>query len=224
MAHLNSIKALGLGALLGFGNASNATVLTFDIDGLNAGNAVPQEYGDRVTSAIEGDFSYGTGGGPTPNVVVEYAGSSVDDLSYWTTGYNDLENVIYYEPDGAAGFTITFTADPGYMVSLSGFDVGNFGTSVTLPSISISDGVMDLFAQADIVLPATSFTHTSFDFSPFTASQLILQVDITGLGGNSDNIGLDNIEFSQVVVPVPAAVWMFGSALLGLMGIRRRPS
>ena len=33
----------------------------------------------------------------------------------------------------------------------------------------------------------------------------------------------DNLEFAQVTtVPVPAAVWLFGSGLLGLVGVARR--
>ncbi len=48
---------------------------------------------------------------------------------------------------------------------------------------------------------------------------LTIAINTAGLGGNSDNIALDNIQFSQVsAVPVPAAFWLFGSGLIGLIG------
>ena len=39
---------------------------------------------------------------------------------------------------------------------------------------------------------------------------------------SSGYFGADNIEVSGNQVPVPAAVWLLGSGLLGLMGIRRK--
>ena len=39
---------------------------------------------------------------------------------------------------------------------------------------------------------------------------------------SAPSLGQYGIEISQVVVPVPAAVWLFGSGLLGLIGIARR--
>ena len=38
----------------------------------------------------------------------------------------------------------------------------------------------------------------------------------------SQALQLDNISVSTTVVPVPAAVWLFGSGLLGLVGVARR--
>ena len=38
--------------------------------------------------------------------------------------------------------------------------------------------------------------------------------------GPRDVAGLDNIQLSSV--PIPATVWLFGSGLLGLIGIARR--
>ena len=43
--------------------------------------------------------------------------------------------------------------------------------------------------------------------------------DDAGLGAR-DEFGLDNISVSAI--PVPAAVWLFGSGLIGLIGIARR--
>lgn len=42
--------------------------------------------------------------------------------------------------------------------------------------------------------------------------------------GNQDNGKMDNVVVmaDQMVVPLPAAIWLFGSGLLGLMGVARR--
>ena len=45
----------------------------------------------------------------------------------------------------------------------------------------------------------------------------LTSVDFTTVGGQS--AGIDNIVVSSV--PLPAAVWLFGSGLLGLIGIAK---
>jgi hypothetical protein len=69
--------------------------------------------------------------------------------------------------------------------------------------------------------------HTAFNFAaPLSAAQLIIQIDHGNLAeGMQDNIGIDNIRFGQnppAAVPIPPALWLFGSGLLGLIGIARR--
>jgi hypothetical protein len=44
----------------------------------------------------------------------------------------------------------------------------------------------------------------------------------TATGNNGSGVFYDNLNFDRVVVPVPAAVWLFGSGLLGLVGVARR--
>ncbi len=204
--------------------AANATVLTFDIG--NADNVpLPQDYGDQVTSTTMGSYSYGVAGGFTPNVNVTYFDADGNDLTRWTTGYNELVNVIENEIDGAVGYGITFTADPGFEVSLASLDMGNWGAAITVPGLSITDGGgAVLYSVANIALPGNSDPSIAFNFpTAVQASTLNLYINTNGLGGSSDNVGLDNIQFSQVsAVPVPAAAWLFGSGLLGLIGMARR--
>jgi hypothetical protein len=40
--------------------------------------------------------------------------------------------------------------------------------------------------------------------------------------GNLDNGKIDNVTVNATVVPVPPAVWLFGTGLLGLVGVARR--
>jgi hypothetical protein len=105
------------------------------------------------------------------------------------------------EDDGETGLTVTLTADDGFEVDLSGFDLGNFGSALVLPGITISDGNGSvLFSQVNIDIPASTESHLDFDFSNMAANEISIHVDLTDLGGDSDNIGLDNIQFSQAAV------------------------
>lgn len=198
---------------------SIATVLTFDITGVGAGSSMSQFYGDNVTATTMGTFSYGNTGGFTPNVTVSHQGVNGNSLNFWNTGYNDLTNVIENEPEGHNGYFLTFTADTGYKVSLASLDIGNWGAAITVPRVSIVDeSNTTLFSQSSIALVSSDTqSHTHLDFSNIIGQTLTLAVDTTGLGGNSDNVGLDNIQFSQVTtVPVPGAAWLFSTALFGL--------
>jgi hypothetical protein len=204
--------------------AVQATVLTFNIDGISSGNVMPQSYGDNVTAMDMGAFHYGAAGGFTPNVTVSYADPSGLDITYWENGFNDLNGVLNNEDDGESGYSITLLADAGFNVSLAGFDLGNFSSAVTLPGLTIVDGNGSiLFSQLNFQMPASSSPHLDFDFNTLLAQELSIHIDTTGLGGNSDNIGLDNIQFSQTaVVPVPAAMWLFGTGVIGLLSIVKR--
>ena len=220
------IQQLLLIALIAGASNASATVLTFDITGVTNGVTMPQGYGDRVNSTTDGAFSYGAGGGFTPNAVVDYFSPDAPiDLNFWTTGYSDLTNVVENEPDGEAGYTIRLTADAGFVIRLDSFDLGNFGGAVTLPGLSVVDGDGNiLFSMSNISVADFNQPHQDYDFAGgLFGSVLNIIVDTTGMGGNSDNIGLDNIQFGQDV-PEPAAYAMLalGGAMFWLLVARSR--
>lgn len=196
-------KMIFLAALLAAVGADlNATVLTFDVDGLPNGSILSAGYGNRVSCSQMGAFHYGLESGVTPNVTVAYAGDHTWSAFpiFWTTGYNDLINIIENESDGDTGYQVVFQADPNTIVQLESFDVGNWGGSINVPEIRVADGDGTiLFQMAGVTLPANSVPqHVHLEMPPeVRASKLILRVDTSGLGGYSDNIGLDNIRFSQ---------------------------
>jgi hypothetical protein len=158
--------------------------------------------------------------GFTPNVVVDY-GTPGEDPALWTTGYGDLTNIYFNDADGDTTLTARFTADAGYLVSLLSFDLASFLTAgQTIQGFTIRDVGANtvLFSQGSTFI--TGATHNSFSFTGVTANTLELVVNLTGLGGVSDDIGLDNIRFSQAaapgVVPEPATWAMM---LLGFFGV-----
>jgi hypothetical protein len=196
---------------------ANATVLTFDADPAFVDyQIIPQDYGDRVSSSPQPadppNYSYGAAGGWTPNVVVQYA-SEFGDISFFSTDYGDLTNVIENEYDGNNKLYITFTADPGYLVHLQAFDLGGWPhTNQTVYSITVSDGSTTLYSASDVLAPGSGHNTVSPDVQ---AQELILTLDIR-LGFDSDYVGLDNIQFSQSLVPIPGSLLLLGTGLLGL--------
>ena len=126
-------------------------------------------------------------------------------------------NGMYIDLDGSTGNAgvlskvFSLTAGTKYTVS---FDLAgnkrnacndvvnvNFGTTATTYTLSSTD----VFANHSLVfLPASSGNYT-------------LSFGDTG----QDNMGalLDNV---QVVTPIPAAMWLFGSGLAGLIAAKRK--
>lgn len=61
-----------------------------------------------------------------------------------------------------------------------------------------------------------------FNFSSIDASHV--RLEIVSNHGSLDFTGFSEMAFGVTVVPVPAAVWLFGSGLLGLVAVARRRS
>ncbi len=195
--------------------SAQATVLTFDTDITNpAVIPLDQGYGDRVAAMLQGTALYGVGAeGFTPNVVVEYRGNGASpNFNRWTTGYGDLQNVAYNNVATDTRAQLIFTADPGYDVVLHGFDLaGWFFTDYTIPNVLVTSGQTLLFSQSNVLVHGAPPVpmHTSFEFAGGLrgGQTLTLFLDLTGLGRNAPNVGIDNVRFSQVsLAPPPAAV------------------
>ena len=83
----------------------------------------------------------------------------------------------------------------------------------------------DIFVQNDT-------TNLPIEWGTYTLDLLLTEAQAgatlsfgfsaTATGENGSAVFYDNLNFDRVVVPVPAAVWLFGSGLLGLVGVARR--
>ena len=218
----NLLGLLAAAALIGAFPAQ-ATLLTFDVDGIAPGQIIDQDYGDRVngTSDVVGDYGQGAEG-TTENIVVDYGTVSP---SLWTSGYSDLTNVFFDNADGQGPLAITLTADAGYQVLLYEFDLGSWSTNSTVPAIQVLD-------QDDTVLYSVTSelilfnARTNFSFNgPLSGQTLRIIIDQANLGGASDNVGIDNVRFGQTSptapIPEPATMTLLGLGAAAL-AIRNR--
>ena len=85
-----------------------------------------------------------------------------------------------------------------------------------------------ILGGAPLAINANPDVWTSFSYTVTTAADVsggvTLQLGATNGDGSPTTMFYDNISIMADVnpVPVPAAVWLFGSGLLGLVGVARR--
>ena len=106
------------------------------------------------------------------------------------------------------------------------------GWSANVPPSGNSDGFGLFDAQVDSTgtnrqdpLTFTVLNSTVADFADVSSNGSLFAVHITDIDGGTDSNGgpITSAWFGGgTVVPVPAAVWLFGSGLLGLVGVARR--
>jgi hypothetical protein len=219
---------------------SDATILLFDqerdaagqttVQPTSSGGRLPGDYGDHVTGAVVavpgGFYTYGDGGeGFTPDISLEiYGDGGPGDprVKLWQTGYGDLVNVIFGEGPGIAGsptLSVLFTAAPGHVVDLYGFDLAGFGSDYTIASVEVLAEAVTLFSASDVLVQGdlNGPGHTTFGFAtPLSAPELLLRLDLSNLAaGIQDNVGLDNVRFGQTPPAVPEP----GTGVLLLAGL-----
>lgn len=90
------------------------------------------------------------------------------------------------------------------------------GTGITL--------TLTLLAGGTEVLTTEIPRSTAGTFWGFVSDVAFTDVLLTAgtQSGVAETFHLDNMVYSASPVPVPAAVWLFGSGLLGLLGVRRK--
>jgi hypothetical protein len=125
-------------------------------------------------------------------------------LYTWTNDYGDLQHIIFAQEPVA--FEMRLVADAGFKVTLNSFDMGGWShlDFPSIASVSVEDGHGNvLYSQADVHIygDTTGPQHTHFTFAGVSASELRIKFDSRTDGhGNvldSDDVGIDNINFSQ---------------------------
>jgi hypothetical protein len=211
-------------ATLGLGNAASASVITpswatgaGDAANLEASffsgySTVTTENFSGFTANDQGPLALSvgtlTGGGYVGDNTTPQAGTGEfsvgPDLNYWSNG----------TPGSTSGkntFTLTF-ANPVSAFGFYGTDVQDLGGQTVLTfSTAGGDVNVNLF---DLVGAQKNGTLNYFAFS---SDSLISSVTFHDAG--NDGYAVDNI---STATPIPGAVWLLGSGLLGLIGLRRR--
>lgn len=239
MSPVNRIRS-ALAAMLLLAPAAQAGVLTFDEAVFGHGTVVNNQYTPLVTiSAIN------IGGGP--NLAVAFDSTLSGTLDPDLEGLFDSNNaaladdfdpgniLILQENDtGCGDGTCNRPDDEGDRPA--GILSFQFSQAIELLSMdffdieSAEDGAtpnnrIRLFDTSNTEIFANTF------YTPDTGGdnmwdQVLFAQGISGVGRIDVYLGgsgaVDNLVYS--VVPVPAAVWLFGSALLGFIGFSRRTS
>jgi hypothetical protein len=106
-------------------------------------------------------------------------------------------------------------------------------TSIGLQLISATPGLSigneqntNLFANGDTLILDTyldnGFAPIFWTAANAVAGTYTAEFRLIGLNDESINSGRFYFDFAPVAVPVPAAVWLFGSGLFGLLGLKHK--
>jgi hypothetical protein len=232
----------------GKAGASNATVGT-DIFLYSYGPfAAPN--GGAAFSAVAGGEGGVNQGTQYLNVYSDYnnADQAIGGGSCGATQSCTINTSVFQESTIAATdigsiFTLTFDAKSAFAGGI--FDAaldngGNFNTPTSASAFIKTLNPLAGFATTnDIRIDMTNVSNTvwgqfvlSIDLSDAALAGQIIQFGFNAVTTQYDNTGVyyDNICFDNAggcpgtpnPVPVPAAVWLFGSGLLGLVGVARR--
>jgi hypothetical protein len=208
------IKSLAPILLLGMASSVSASTLTLDFD---------------ISFGDPSDLDTAAPSGPAPWLTATFDdGDSPGSVSLTLSvsgdvGIADVTRVYLNIEDVSAITDITNTggqAESSVNWMSDEYKAGNdglFDILITFDNNTFSAGESSVFDITGTGLVASSFNFWSTpDGSEIDPSGPFLgaaKFQSTGDGSQSDWVG---------AVPVPAAVWLFGSGLLGLIGVARR--
>lgn len=189
-------------------------------------------------------YSYGGGYSDNDRMIVNNAGAGTSFESVAFMEF-DLSNLGDYTVGDAATLNLEMYCSPWLSCTgksgetmeisvnriLGGQDVGN---------VTDASGVAALYAAIDTVAAAT-ITVGAIGMYAWDITDLLAELvtgdnvgfALTARNGSSDGGIYNNYFYSSIgsgmvpnvtTVPVPAAVWLFGAGLIGLVGVARRKS
>lgn len=166
---------------------------------------------------------------------INTAWSAPDDIDTWT---NETSFVGCSTGSTLAGQGVLFTIDPDpYSITVSALDGDTFGLRGTIEDIG-STGVGDspgiTLVLSDIdwtggpgVITGVTDNSAFFDLVSFTADSITINGSFSCVSSecpfSNVDLGSFDVAARHTVIPLPAAVWMFLTALggLGITGWRR---
>ena len=187
-------------ALLFVGGSAHA--VTIDFDGINPtyfGLSTYQEDGFTLTSNVP------------EGTIIDVNNDVRGNLGIFSGGTNS-QTMVWGENGTISTISITNdAATPFYLLALDASSMGNPSGQLTLTGTLSGGGTVQQVLNLNSAL--TTYNITGLNN--------LSELDISFDGSTSfAPFDLDNVQMS--LVPVPAAVWLFGSALVGLAGWSRR--
>lgn len=223
--------------LLTLSVSSNAAIVVLDFEGVSAAypNSSETSVRDFYNGGTSGDGTSGTDYGiafltNAFAICLNTPGTFCSNTSRGGLGDPDsqLGGLHFLYSNGSESFI-------SFMNVAGGFDTGFsfFYTAIThTGSVSVYDGLNgtgNLLATLDLALtPSNCPPEFSAGFCTFVAAGIGFSgtAQSVSFSGTAGQIVFDDVTLGSVipgpVIPVPPAVWLFGSGLLGLIGISRR--
>lgn len=214
---------------VGTGNGSGSVVLALLNDTTNVDTSLSVDLGITTGEFLAGSVAFGNLLDPAAAAAVaKFVAASTGTISWDVVGrINDGPNV-------KIGFLSTVTSYTGNAITQSSLfsAAGGQGTWIASNFANANSGADSMveYADATSIGGALDPNHTNIlvnqrvamgDSAMFDA----VLFDTTTGGGTPLNLGVmtfDGASLEYAAVPVPAAVWLFGSALVGLVGAARR--
>ena len=173
---------------------------------------------DEEAQALTWDSSRGEflwkqnhGTGPLYSVTTGGAATLIGDMDHQAKGLGFVGNILYSVDQGSdllrtidASDASTSSSIP---ITLAGFVVEGANGLAIRPEDSL------IFAILKLSIPGAGNSRHLATIDPSTG----IATDIGEL-----STGYAGLAFAGSVVPVPAAVWLFGTALIGLVGFGKR--
>jgi hypothetical protein len=155
----------------------------------------------------------------------------VNDKFRWSIKYDDESLSFHDYSDGDDG--LAYTGDNETIAFT--YTLGDFGSDA---EINFPHTLAEFSSAANLATHYDPFYHNQYRFGytggaiyhQFSIDDLWFKYDFSSNSGylgarGSGNVDLKYVRFENAIasaVPVPAAVWLFGSGLIGLIGIARR--
>jgi hypothetical protein len=188
----------------------NGAVIDVDLSGITAGtytsiNGVGADFSGTFSGQTIGSNT-GISGSPTRPLTLTPANDL--QVAFWSPRVSTAGNSILPQPNNQGPLSILLDYNADSITWTMG--------SVQPPS-SVDVAFFDSDGNLVHNLTQSLLSHYNvYSFNGFG--------DFRGLTifNNNDFSGLRYMNFSYNAVPIPATVWLFGSGLLGLIGITRR--
>jgi hypothetical protein len=146
-----------------------------------------------------------------------------------------LDVVLGYDP-GPTGYQDFLSLPTGSYVIVGFTDesiIDGPGNDISITEIGGAGELAQVYVSSDninfILLGfAADDTTTAFDLALISYSDPVTAVKVIGLDNFGDSPGFDVVNVAIMEnsigppVPIPSAVWLLGSGLIGLVSLRRR--
>jgi hypothetical protein len=175
-----------------------------------------QRYGNpALTNDGLGTYFAGTGSNTGPGSPSGTQEGALWNFNYYINIDSTTETLKDYQ------FTLFYDFDPAFDNGPAGLGTINItnailgSTDPLVTKVEGSENLMFSYLASDISGLLVAPTYAAFD--PNEVGEYNFGIQVSQAGWSVENVRMD-----VQVVPVPAAVWLFSSGLLGLVGIARR--